>query len=243
MFKCNKCSELKPLLEFRKNPTYRDGIRPICIPCLNADNLKYREQNKDKIKLRKATRYSHFKEEISKRNKKYTEKNQEKIKTYRKEYYLRNKEKINSRSRLHYKENKEQYMINGKRYESKNKESRRKYYNNYVSSRRDSDPVYRLKTNVRSLIRTVFRNKGYQKKSKTEKILGCELSFLISHLKETFKSRYGRDFTKEDRVEIDHILPMALATTEEEVLKFNHFSNLQLLTRMDNLRKGDSLQV
>jgi hypothetical protein len=61
------------------------------------------------------------------------------------------------------------------------------------------------------------------------------------HLRDTFRSRYGRDFTREDRVEIDHILPMALAKTEKEVIEFNHFSNLQLLTRIDNLRKGASI--
>ena len=37
---------------------------------------------------------------------------------------------------------------------------------------------------------------------------------------------------------IDHIVPLATATTENEVLKLCHYKNLQLLTAEDNLAKG-----
>jgi hypothetical protein len=37
---------------------------------------------------------------------------------------------------------------------------------------------------------------------------------------------------------IDHIKPIALATTEEEVIKLNHYTNLQPLWAKDNLKKG-----
>ena len=44
------------------------------------------------------------------------------------------------------------------------------------------------------------------------------------------------------KVEIDHRIPVSQATTtEEEMLKLNHYLNLQWLTREDNLKKSDSL--
>jgi hypothetical protein len=38
---------------------------------------------------------------------------------------------------------------------------------------------------------------------------------------------------------IDHIKPLKLAKTEEEVYILNHYTNLQLLTPKDNLKKSD----
>ena len=40
---------------------------------------------------------------------------------------------------------------------------------------------------------------------------------------------------------IDHIIPISSAKTKEDVIKLNHYSNLQYLFAEDNLEKGDSL--
>ena len=40
---------------------------------------------------------------------------------------------------------------------------------------------------------------------------------------------------------IDHIIPLASATTEEGVLKLYHYSNLQPLWAKDNLSKGSKI--
>jgi 5-methylcytosine-specific restriction endonuclease McrA len=38
---------------------------------------------------------------------------------------------------------------------------------------------------------------------------------------------------------IDHIIPISYGKTEEEVLKLNHYTNLQPLWSIENLQKGN----
>jgi hypothetical protein len=40
---------------------------------------------------------------------------------------------------------------------------------------------------------------------------------------------------------IDHIIPMASATTEEEVIKLNHYTNLQPLWASENIKKSNKM--
>lgn len=42
-------------------------------------------------------------------------------------------------------------------------------------------------------------------------------------------------------VNIDHIIPLATAKNEEDVMKLCHYSNLQLLKAKDNIEKGAKL--
>jgi hypothetical protein len=57
----------------------------------------------------------------------------------------------------------------------------------------------------------------------------------------TFLFNYDRFPTKDDKIEIDHIIPMCIAKTEEEVIKLNHYSNLQWLLQKDNREKSKRL--
>jgi hypothetical protein len=62
--KCKDCGEIKPHEEFHKNTSYKDNIRPYCIPCRRIRELKSYYKNKHKnpydyekdkdIKLKKA---------------------------------------------------------------------------------------------------------------------------------------------------------------------------------------------
>ena len=86
-----------------------------------------------------------------------------------------------------------------------------------------------------TLIRDSFRYKGYKKNSKTATILGCTFEQLKTHLEGEFKDwmnwdnhglyngelNYGWD--------IDHIIPLATAKNEGELIKLNHYTNLQPL--------------
>ena len=67
------------------------------------------------------------------------------------------------------------------------------------------------------------------------------IDFLIEHLYKTFKSNYGYEWNGVEPVHIDHIIPLATANTEEEVIALCHYTNLQLLKAQDNLSKNKSL--
>ena len=60
----------------------------------------------------------------------------------------------------------------------------------------------------------------------------------MEHLLQTFKSNYGYEWDKVEPVHIDHIIPLATAKTEEDIIKLCHYTNLQLLKAKDNLRKN-----
>lgn len=111
-----------------------------------------------------------------------------------------------------------------------------------IKERKKTDPVFKFNVNIRARIKKYYNKKGFQKSKRTEEILGCDWEMLNTHLRLTFKENYGNELQKEDNVHIDHIIPLSNATTEEELIKLNHYSNLQLLKAEDNIAKSNKLE-
>lgn len=110
----------------------------------------------------------------------------------------------------------------------------------------------RIKGNIRNLIGQSFRRacKGnHVKSSSTEDILGCTLDFFKKHLENLFED--GMEWKNNGRCKdgncdnvwhIDHRIPLSSAETEQEIIKLCHYTNLQPLWAIDNLKKsGNSL--
>ena len=152
-------------------------------------------------------------------------------------YYHANKEARLSYSHQYYKENKEVK----REYDKKYHQARKPVRNKYEREKRKTDLLYKLRHNIRCLIRGAFKKRGYSKKSKTFEILGCEEWFLREHLEVTWRNNYGTEYNGEV-VHIDHIIPISSAKTEEELIKLNHWTNLQYLTPEDNIKKSDIVQ-
>ena len=97
--------------------------------------------------------------------------------------------------------------------------------NEYQRNRRDENPLFKLSSNIRAMIGSHIRNGGYKKNSRTEKILGISFTGLLDHLNDNeFGFKYG-----DDRLDIDHIIPMSSAETHADVIALNHYTNLRLL--------------
>ena len=141
----------------------------------------------------------------------------------KKNYYLMNKEKILRK-------------VKNYREEHLEKISERKYKRK--KQRLNEDPIYKLKQQMNNLIYYSFKRKRkYRQTSRAYKIFGCDWKTFYNHLLDTFKNNYGKDWTIEN-VEVDHIVPLSTAKTENEVIKLCYYTNLQLLTKEDNQRKG-----
>lgn len=232
---CITCNIEKNIDDFRKSGKY---IRNDCKECEN-----------EKCKIRNKTNQEH----IRKKQKEYRSKNREKIRQYKKEHY--DKEEKRKYNKLYYKQHKEYYKNWHKEYSSKNKErltknklkwekqnkEKRKQYQKKDYIKRQSDPVLKLKGQVRNMLVNSFKKRGLIKSKKLEEIVKCDIDFLINHLYQTFKNNYGYEWDKKEPVHIDHIIPLATANTEEEVIKLCHYSNLQLLKAKDNLQKNKNL--
>jgi hypothetical protein len=190
------------------------------------------------------------KENKSKYNKEYSTINKEIIKERKRLYYIANKEKFvkyeSNRTNIYYPNNKakrkayldankEKIAEQKKAYYNSNKEKIVEYNKQYGKNRKLIDPLFKLKSNIRTLIGNSIRRNGYKKLSKTELILGCSFEQFKIYLESRFEDwmswenrglyngteRYGWD--------IDHIIPIDTAKDEIELVKLNHYSNLQPL--------------
>jgi hypothetical protein len=112
----------------------------------------------------------------------------------------------------------------------------------YRKKRNQLDSLYKLTQNLRSLTRIGLTSRGYKKTSKTAMILGADFKTIQLHLLETCYNNYGLGiFDTEIKWHIDHIIPLAAAKNEEDLLKLLHYTNLQYLTAEDNMTKGARL--
>ena len=112
------------------------------------------------------------------------------------------------------------------------------------------------KANAKSLSEEKYRNILYKaikyKTSKTgssESILGCSFEELKQHLESQWQDWMSWDnyglYNGEENYgwDIDHITPLALCESEADILKLNHFSNLQPLCSYINryVKKDNSI--
>ena len=112
MKKCSKCGIQKPLVEFYRDKSRKDGHGSHCKSCTNQQIAQYRVENKEKIAKRNARYYEENKEKIAEKNARYRAENKEKIAQYR----VENKEKILEQAARYYEENKEKIAEKNARY-------------------------------------------------------------------------------------------------------------------------------
>jgi len=113
------------------------------------------------------------------------------------------------------------------------------YQKSYRKSRVSSDPIFAIKYRLRSRVSNAINNKGYSKTCKTSEIIGCSWDFLRDYLESKFVD--GMSWSNRSLWHIDHIIPIASTKSEEELIKLNHYTNLQPLWAEDNMKKGDKL--
>ena len=156
----------------------------------------------------------------------YYKANKEKIKEYYKQYQQSNKERLNDYIKQRYKENKGNI---------------KEYYNEYYKQRRQNDLLFKFKHNVRSLISYSFKRGAnkFSKNAKTETILGCTIGEFRTYIESKFK--IGMSFENHGEWHLDHIYPISLAKSEEEVIKLNHYTNFQPLWAEENFSKSNKI--
>lgn len=159
--------------------------------------------------------------------------NREKRLLQMKEYRKNNIEKVKQLDKQYQIDNKEDYSAYQKEWRINN----RNKINSHTKKRKENDSLYKLRCNLSGLIYISINRQGYSKKSKTYKLLGADFETVQKHLIESAIKNYGvydPNFT----YHIDHIKPCALAKNEEELIALQHYTNLQYLTPIDNIRKG-----
>jgi hypothetical protein len=163
---------------------------------------------------------------------------------YEKQYREKNKERIKQNAKKYRQNNKETIKLQDKNYRENNKDK----INTYRRNRIKTDQLYRITSNIRSLIRQSFKYKGLKKNTLSEQILGCSFEEFKLHLESKWESwmnwnNYGLYKPNELNYgwDIDHIIPLNTGNTEEEIIKLNHYTNLQPLCSYTNrnIKMGD----
>ncbi len=106
--------------------------------------------------------------------------------------------------------------------------------------RMDKDPIFKIKCNTRSLLYNSFKRacKGKYKKSlSTENMLCCSMDFFIKHIENLFSE--GMTFENYGLWHLDHIKPISNCKTIEDIINYNHYTNLQPLWAKDNILKSN----
>lgn len=210
---CSKCHEEKTLDNFGINNRNKDRKANFCKLCLKVIRKKFNDNNKEKIKISVNL---------------YTEKNPEKVKQFKKEYKDNNPEKIKESNRNYRKNNPIKAEQIRENYKVRRNEKHRE--------RMNSDSLYKLKHNIRGLIKKAFKDKGFKKNSKAHEILGCSFEEFKTYIENQFSpwmrwNNYGK--YKKDTFnfgwDFDHKIPMNSAITGEDVINLSYYTNFQPL--------------
>lgn len=166
--------------------------------------------------------------------------------------------KVNQRAKEQYQKNKELHKRRSKEWHKNHPEKRRGYVKKHMSKpenkikrnirqskRMANDQNFKIRSTAAQRIRQAIKRQNGKKSSKTMKLIGCTIQFLISYLESKWLpgmswSNYGNNSLD---WHIDHIIPCAsfdLTNPEEQKICF-HYSNMQPLWKTDNETKNDLL--
>ncbi len=202
-------------------------------------DIEYRKKNAE-LKKEQQKQWREANAEKKKENdKKWYEENKERKRLYDIEYREANAKKKKENNKEYYQQNKEKVKTNVKQYRETNKDKIAEY-NRF---KRETDPIFKLKNNLRCLIKQAFKRKGLKKLTKTEIILGCTFDEFRQHIETLWEpwmnwNNYGNPkdgiYEPNKTWDYDHIIPMNEGMTEIEVIKLNHYTNIQPLCSYHN---------
>jgi hypothetical protein len=234
---CSKCNITKNVDNFDKDNRSKIGIQSVCKNCRKI----YRATHKEQSKQSQQKWNLENKEYVQIKKKHYREINKNEIKEIKRKWYLQNQEKIITKRKQDYKSNKAKILEKGKQYRETHKHER----NQREMKRRKTNSLYKFTINIRNLICSSLKRQGYNKSTRSYNILGDLFENVWNFLLDNAKIRYPdfkeEDFLENNKYHIDHIVPLATAKNEEEVIRLCHYKNLQLLTKEENLTKHDKI--
>lgn len=209
--RCSKCEKYHDVGSFHKDARSKDGLQSQCKFCIRESNREYYKKNAAKYAIRNRIR----------RNDR-TPAQRQLQKIMERKWYERNREKIRERNQLP---------------ENKNKKAA------YARQRRATNIQYQLQNRVRRRLHAALHAVSAVKSARSLELCGCTLAELVEHLQVTMPLRGEEPLTFADDVHLDHIIPLSYFDLTDPVEQRIgcHYSNLQVLTAEDNLKKADNL--
>jgi hypothetical protein len=187
---------------------------------INKQCSEYREKNRDKINKQRIEWREKNRDKINREQKKRNQKNKEKINERLKELRVKNRDKINKHHREWRKKNRDK--INKK-----------------VREHNKTNNLFRLSNNLRASLYSSLKAQNASKNARTLEYSCCSVAFLYTHLKKQFTN--GMTWENYGEWHIDHRRPRASfnLNNEGEIYMCQHYTNLQPMWKIENLKKGD----
>lgn len=125
------------------------------------------------------------------------------------------------------------------RAKAKDPEAYRKYQR-AREAKKHAKPHNRIKRSLRLRIREYLKKRKLMKNTSTSRLIGCSWEEARVHLESTFQP--GMTWDNYGEWHIDHIIPLASAANDlDRIHQLNHYTNLQALWAVDNIRKSDKM--
>lgn len=213
MKRCCGCKLEKALAEFGKWSRGKDGLQTYCRQCQS----QYAKRNRERLNVTARRLYNPEKEKIRRMKEKSRRKENDRLR------YIRQRETLKAKSCLY-----------GK---SPDVKARR---NILRKKRRETDVGYRIENRLRVRLHQALH--GSLKVDSTKNLVGCSIDTLKNVLQNHFSD--GMTWENIGKWHIDHIVPCAqfdLSDPDQQRECF-HYTNLQPLWAVDNLRKHATTQ-
>lgn len=202
---------------FSKDKSTKDGFCSQCKECVKIRLTKYKSENADKVS---ASKQNWLKNNLDYVRPSRSKENPEQYAIFlqKRREAARGRKQDPAKSKAYYEKNKDKVIA-------------RTSANDRI--RRKNDPLYAFRKQVRSTIAT--RAFSGRKSKSTEQILGCTIDFFISYIESKFEpwmnwsNRGLYNGTFNFGWDVDHIIPISSAKTQEEAIKLSHYTNLQPL--------------
>jgi hypothetical protein len=215
MQKCRRCPNQLIDLQYTKDK----GLLTLCNECRE----RYKaEQSENKKK--------YYKEVIIERRNKNRPPRKDRAKM---------KEEKRLRRNMKRQSNIEQVREYHRDWRKRNKEKSAEYQKKYIASKEN----IRFASRLRTLVYVALKAQWASKYSSTVNLIGCSIEQLQSHLASKFQPGMSWANHGHNGWHIDHIIPCSLfdLTDCEQQKKCFHYTNLQPLWAIDNLKKSNKI--
>jgi len=226
---------------------YKSGKCVACVKAYKAEwsaknaehVLAYRESNRERDRSVEAKYRRENPEKIAAAKAKFLESNLDRFKAQQRAYYEKNVDLCKQRSKDSFRANRERCAESQKAWIKANRDKAKVIFARKYA-KQVSTPLGKMKSLMRSVIGRIFKSRGYKKTSRTHEILGCSYEDFEKHIESQFAE--GMCWEKMGSlIHIDHKTPLAKATSEQELVALNHYTNLRPMWAIDNLKKGAKL--
>lgn len=250
---CTKCKENKELESFGNSKSKPDGLYHWCKLCVKEDNFKRRKHKengtlwkmnliKEGLKfcyecssIKKIIEFGKNKSTFSGLQAICKECKVKKDLSYRN--MLKDKGTYKKSKQDEYNKNIEKYRDYSIKYNKEKRDYKLEYQT--TLKLREKNPLRKLANAVRNRLLSGLKYRNFKKSSPSIKILGADWVTIEAHISKQFLKNMS--WSNHGEWHIDHVIPLASATTEDEFFKLCHYSNLQPLWKLDNLKKGTKL--